>query len=147
MNSLQLNKVMKSQKETRKSYLGTFALDKLPQKVRYPSCLIVNNQKSTEPGEHWVAIYFGKNKKAEFFDSFGNSPHTFGLEKYIQNNSLTMKFNRIKLQSDFSLFCGYYCVLYLIYKCKGYSLNYFLKLFDNPIDNDKIFLKLIKKYS
>lgn len=146
MNTVQLNKIMKKHKFTKKIYLGTFAIDKLPKKVKYPSCLIVNNQKSYEDGEHWMAIYFGKNKHAEFFDSFGNSPEKFGLDKFIKKNSKKITFNRIKLQSDFSLFCGCYCVLYLIYKCKGYSLNYFINLFDNPIDNDKIFVKLINKY-
>ena len=147
MNTDQLNKIMLRHNITKKIYLGTFAIDKLPETVRYPSCMIINNQKSTEPGEHWIALYFGKNKNSEFFDSFGNSPERFGLEKYIKKHSSKIKFNKKKLQSDFSLFCGYYCVLYLIYKCKGYSLNYFLNLFDNPIDNDKIFLKLIRKYS
>ena len=147
MNTIQLDKIMKKHYFTKKIYIGTFAIDKLPKEVKYPSCLIVNNQKSTQPGEHWVAIYFGKNKNAEFFDSFGNSPITFGLDKFIKKNSTKMTFNKTKLQSNFSLFCGYYCVLYLIYKCKRFSLNYFLNFFDKPIDNDRIFVKLIKKYS
>ena len=147
MNTIQLDKIMKKHKFTKKIYLGTFAIDKLPNKVKYPSCLIVNNEKSYEDGEHWIAIYFGKNKQAEFFDSFGNSPRTFGLDTFIKKHSSKMTFNFVKLKSDFSLFCGYYCVLYLIYKCKGFSLKYFLKFFDKPIENDKIFEKLIKKFA
>ena len=146
MNTVQLDKIMQKHNFTRQIYLGTFAIDQLPKEVRYPSCLIVNNQKSNQPGEHWVAIYFGKRKQAEFFDSFGNSPKTIGLDKFIKLHSKTMTFNKVKLQSNFSLFCGYYCVLYLIYKCKKMSLNYFLTFFKKPVDNDRIFLNLIKKY-
>jgi hypothetical protein len=146
MNTIQIDKIMKKHYFTNKIYLGTFAIDKLPIEVKYPSCLIVNNQKSSEEGEHWIAIYFGKNKQAEFFDSFGNPPKRFGLDKYINKHSSRMTFNKIKLQSNYSLFCGYYCLLYLIYKCKGFSLNYFLNFFNKPIDNDRIFLNLIKRY-
>ena len=62
MNTLQVSSIIKLDKRTSKIYLGTFAFDKLPTIVNYPSCLIVNTQKSNQLGEHWLAIYYSKNK-------------------------------------------------------------------------------------
>ena len=45
----------------KKSFLGFFPRDKLPRITTYPSSLIVNTDKHGEKGEHWLAIYVGKN--------------------------------------------------------------------------------------
>lgn len=145
MNSVQLNKIMKTQQNTKPYYLGTFSVNNLPR-PEYPSCFIFNNQKSIQPGQHWIAIYFSKNKIAEFFDSFGNSPKFYGIEKYLLKNSKSYKWNTKILQSKFSPYCGLYCALYLIIKCKNKSLNFFLRLFQSPINNDNYLKKIIKKY-
>ena len=79
MNTLQINKIIENDFYAKKYYLGTVAIDQLPQYFKYPSCFIVNNQKSNQPGQHWIAIYFGKNRKAEFFDSFGQNAKYYNL--------------------------------------------------------------------
>ena len=66
MNTVQINQIMKKDEFTRKIYLGTLPIDKLPKKIKYPSCLVINNQKSNQPGEHWIAIYFDKKKELNF---------------------------------------------------------------------------------
>ena len=87
MNTLQINEIIEKDSYAKKYYLGTVALDQLPQFIKYPSCFILNNQKSKQPGQHWIAIYFGKNQKAEFFDSFGQSAKYYNLENYIKTRS------------------------------------------------------------
>ena len=91
MNTIQINQIMKNDKHTKKIYLGTFARDQLPVIIKYPACLIFNNQTSNQQGEHWIALYFNKKKHAEFFDSFGNSPKLYNLDKYLQNCSKNYK--------------------------------------------------------
>ena len=61
----------------KKSFLGFFPRDKLPRITTYPSSLIVNTDKHNQKGEHWLAIYIGKNINCEFFDSFGFSVKEF----------------------------------------------------------------------
>lgn len=137
---------MKTHPSTKRFYLGTFSIDTLPKKVNYPSCLIFNNQRSDQPGQHWVALYFGKNKKTEFFDSFGGSPRDYKIDNYLQSHASSTVYNKRVLQTNLSVYCGLYCLLFLICKCKHRSLRYFLNLFDSPNNNDKLFQKLIKKY-
>ena len=42
-------------------FRGVFPRDKLPDINRRPCGVIVNLDKSGEPGSHWIAIYFGKD--------------------------------------------------------------------------------------
>lgn len=138
---------MQNHPATKKHYLGTFSVDNLPMKIRYPSCFIFNNQKSNQTGQHWIAVHFDQQKKAELFDSFANSPKHYGISEYLQKHSVSVNYNKKVLQGFFSPYCGVYCILYLIYKCRSKTLNSFLKYFKSSRENDNIFSKLIKKYA
>jgi len=146
MNTIQLTSIMKCHPATKQLYLGTFSVDNLPKKVVYPSCLIFNNQPSTLPGQHWIAVYFSEKRKSEFFDSLGKSPSYYGIEDYLKLHSIEIIWSERILQSNNSEYCGFYCLLFLICRCKSRSLKYFLNLFDKAIINDKTFDYLLKKY-
>lgn len=146
MNTVQINNIMHTDKYTKSIYLGTKSLDKLPKIRKYPSCLIVNNQSSKRPGEHWVAIYYDKNKYGEFFDSFGMNPTFYKLNSYLKSSSSKFRFNTKVLQTQSSSYCGFYCILFLLFKARGYSLEKFISLFKNPYKNDKLLNELIEKY-
>ena len=148
MNNFQLNEILIKDNFTKKIFMGALALDKLPKKIKYPSCLIINNQKSHQKGEHWLAVYYNSKKKATFFDSYGFSPTKYHLNSFIQKTSNTIEYNKMQIQSIFSPYCGLYCVLFLLFLARGKSLDYFLKLFKkNTLLNDKLIEKMIKKYS
>ena len=83
MNTLQLNHILKSSRITKKDFYGVLARDQLPEYIPYPKHFIINTEESSEPGEHWLALYYDKNGICNFFDSYGNSPKFFGLEDYI----------------------------------------------------------------
>jgi len=146
MNTLQINIIMQHDKFTKNLYIVTFAIDALPQKIKYPSCMVINNQKSTHAGEHWIAIHYFRNKKAQFFDSFGHSPTFYGLESYMKQTSNSYTYNSKKVQSIYSNYCGLYAVLFLFFKARYRSLEYFLKQFKNAKKNDILLEYLLKKY-
>ena len=52
------------------NFKGVFMRDELPTTPQKQECGIVNFNKSTEPGSHWVA-YFKDGEKRIYFDSFG----------------------------------------------------------------------------
>ena len=119
--------------------------DQLPVIIKYPACLIFNNQTSNQQGEHWIALYFNKKKHAEFFDSFGNSPTYYKLNKYLKKSSTNKpSFSQLTIQSNDSTFCGYYCVLFLLFKARGYSLTKFLSFFKDNVSNEKLLKKLLR---
>ena len=143
MNTLQINKIMEKNKYTNKIYLGTFARDELPHKISYPSAFILNTQPRSQTGEHWLAIYFDKNKNGIFFDSYGKSASSFKLKEFMKKHSKSYKYNKVKLQSDTSSYCGVYVVLFLLHISKYFILESFLKKFKSPDENDNMIKKFL----
>ena len=41
------------------TFLGVFPSNRLPRRIpTYPSSLIANTDPSSQPGEHWITMYF-----------------------------------------------------------------------------------------
>lgn len=127
-------------------YLGVYPADRLPQRVSLPCAIIVNMDKSTNPGSHWVAIYIDKHGVGEFFCSFGNPPINSHHFKFIKRNSLHWTFNKTKLQCFSSTVCGQYCIFYLFCKIRGFSLKHILSYFSKEcLKNDTLIKTFYKK--
>ena len=118
LNTVQLRKILTCDKYVRPLFRGVFARDELPNDGVYPSCLVVNTHSSREPGEHWLAIFYDKNGVCEFFDSYGRNPAAYRLASYLRKTSRTVTWNRICFQPIDSNACGYFCFLYLMFKCR-----------------------------
>ena len=147
MNTFQIYKVLKKDLKTREYFSGVFARDQLPTKVKWPSCMVINTDKSNEPGEHWLAVYYDKDGNCDFFDSYGNSPSKFNLKKYFETTSISINYNNKKIQGFFSDYCGHYCLIFLYLRCRGKSLESIENLFNNSSDtNDNLIKKLIKEF-
>ncbi|KAK3704916.1 hypothetical protein QZH41_005383, partial [Actinostola sp. cb2023] len=61
----------------RPAFLGVFPADRLPTTHRSGTGLIVNTDPSDRPGTHWVAMYWDNEGRAEFFDSYGQTPQSY----------------------------------------------------------------------
>jgi hypothetical protein len=141
----QIEVVLKQDADTKNLFLGVFAFDELPKKPKFPSCFIINTQKRNQEGEHWLAIFLNKFGFAYFFDSYGYPPSYFNLEKYMTDISKGWVHNEKKIQT-FSNICGYYCILFLLYICKGKESVFFKQFKNSSLENDKIILKIKKDF-
>ena len=128
MNSLQIKGLLKKDSQAKKIFKKVCALDEI-EVPSYPSAYVINSDTSDKKGEHWVAVYFDKNRRGEYFDSYGLPPAVLGLEAYMDRFSLDWIYNRKTIQSLFSNVCGHYCV-YLFYFVVVISLcmQYYLSL-------------------
>ena len=99
------------------------AKDLLPEKKPLDmKAYIVNTDISTDPGEHWVAIYFRRDQVI-YFDSYGRPPEEQYVLPFIERNSSRWIHNKECLQSPWSKVCGIWCI-YIIYQLnKGLNLN------------------------
>ena len=79
----------------------------------YDYTFVVNTDKSSKPGEHWLAFFYNKNGKCEFFDPLGFSPKYYNLDKYLETTSNEYYYNSQQIQGIFSEYCGYYCTLFI----------------------------------
>ncbi len=95
---------------SRVNFVGVFPRDMEPiDFTRYPSCYVLNTDPSSEPGQHWVAIFITSPNNFEFFDSFAMHPSVYHLS--YPNVHCVMDF---QAQSFASSVCGHYCVYYLV---------------------------------
>jgi len=144
MNSLQINSLLSEFK----CFIGTYPLDLLPEKQlkQRPCALIVNTDKSTKPGEHWVAIFLSDNGSAEYFDSFGLMPIHNEILMFLRKNKIkNLIYNSNQIQSITSNTCGAYCVLFVKFKCLKLKFCDLINCFsNNKYNNDiKIFHSLL----
>jgi hypothetical protein len=116
-------------------YGGTWAIDTIGDVVAGATgrvCYIVNSSPSWHPGSHWTALYLDRGRM-EHFCSFGTEP-SGELKKLLTNLH-----NSEQLQTINSDLCGHYCILYLMCRCRGYSMKQFLSsLTPYPSVNDCI---------
>ena len=92
------------------SFGGVFLLDTLPKKLKKKECGIVNFDKSSGLGTHWVAWY--KNGKTKiYFDSYGVQPPIEVVE-YLGSS---IRYNTDQIQPAGQVFCGHLC-LYVLRK-------------------------------
>ena len=137
MNSLQIERLLKNDSETKSIFKKVCALDQL-EKPTFPSPYVINSDPSTEPGEHWIAVYFDKHGRGEYFDSYGLPPAFVGLKSYMDTYSLSdWIYNRKTLQALFSSVCGHYCVYFVLFRCRGVPLRAIVSDFtSNLSEND-----------
>jgi hypothetical protein len=148
MNSIQINEILKKDDYARKYFLGVFSRDKIPKisKSTLPCSMVINTHESDKPGEHWLALFYDANGNCDFFDSLAFSPNFYNFKQFFNKNALKISFSNKPIQSLFSDFCGYYCVLFLLFRSRHISLDNFLKFFDfNKTKNDNYLKKLIEE--
>ena len=128
MNSLQIEGLLKKDSQAKKIFKKVCALDEI-EVPSYPSAYVINSDTSDKKGEHWVVVYFDKNRRGEYFDSYGLPPAVLGLEAYMDRFSLDWIYNRKTIQSLFSNVCGHYCVYFILFRCRNISLHAILSVF------------------
>ena len=139
MDTLQIKRALEHNTFTKKTFSGVFAADELPEIIDASPCgFVANTDPSTEPGTHWLAFYYPSRGERGFFDSYGYPPDNYGEAFKLYG---VETWNKRKIQSSWSTVCGQYCIFYLYYKSRGYSMNKIVNMFtDNTCLNDCISL-------
>ena len=103
-------------------FFGVYSLDRLPfVLLPKPGAVIINLDASYLPGSHWVCLYFTKEGKGYYFDSFGRHPPAH-IQAFIERNTKDWEWNRRIYQSEDSTYCGFYCILFVLLGPKFYNI-------------------------
>ncbi len=132
MDTSLLNRILRTDAVTIKQFGGVYPADKLPTIVRHrPRIYIANTDPSSEPGKHWVSLYFPRNGPSEFFDSLGHSPRYYGwrFERALLNEGRGYLFNGLRIQQEGTITCGQFCLYYAFHRCRGESMDKIVKRF------------------
>ena len=102
---------------------GIYAKDQLTtDMIKQNHFYIINLDDSIGPGTHWTCFYY-KNRKIEYFDSYGlKPPKIISSYKYIYNSS--------QLQSYDTTSCGFYCLYYIYHRNIGLTFYDIIKRFN-----------------
>jgi hypothetical protein len=144
MNTLEILKCLRSNENIRKHTIGVYPSNKLPNKFKKPAAFVINIDASHLSGSHWIAMYFPKSGKAEYFDSYAIKPFYKHFIRFLKRNAASYIHNPKRLQGNYSKCCGHYCCMYLLYRCNKKSLRQFLNIFkvNNFNYNDELVEKL-----
>jgi len=131
------------------NFLGVFPCNIHPdvKKINFFS-IIFNESKHDEEGTHFVCIYSDK-KNIYYFDSLGLKLENIYILNFINKNLNGKKFteNKTQIQSYDSIFCGYFCLSFIIYMSSKMNIKKYYKFFssENLKINDKIVVELLLK--
>lgn len=124
-----------------------FMLNKKIPKSDKNLSFIINLSDCNEKGSHFVAIYVSSNK-IYYFDSYGLPPFSPEIKKFIKKNKIngrTFKYNSQLIQNKDSIFCGYYCIAFLMSFDLNMTRTSFNKIFKNENKNDTTVINFIIK--
>lgn len=121
---------------------GVYPADRIPRRWSRPMNIIANTEDHTQAGAHWIAMHVDQYGRGVFFDSYGMPPVIPHHRQRIRKNSLFYTYNNKQLQCLNSKVCGQYCIMFLDYMNRGYTLEKFCKLFSSDCNkNDNIVSK------
>jgi hypothetical protein len=129
-----------------KYFLGVFSSDIYPKNFvkKKKFFIIFNLSKHFQAGSHFIAIAKNKNKII-YFDPLGHKCMNIGILKFLLKNKIKVLFNHTKIQSDYSVFCGYFCLAFLLHMLNTNSLKSFVTFFSlsNLKKNDNLCIEYI----
>jgi hypothetical protein len=149
MNSIQIFEILSKDKFSKKYFYSVISIDELPLSKRKlkTTAYIINTDKRSGKGEHWLSIFYDQKSNCQFFDSLGFGPEIYGMENFLLSTSKSIQINKYPIQSVFSELCGYYSILFILTRSRGISFNNFLKYFDSDtFNNDLKINNLIKTF-
>lgn len=130
------------------SHHGVYAANRLPQYVNHPCTIVVNTDRDTSPGTHWIAIFIDRQGYGMYFDSYGRPPFISEHLAFLRRNTKTWTYSRKILQNYFSTVCGYYCLVYLLFRINRYTHANFLQMFNTSDlnENDNLIVHMFHYY-
>ena len=128
MNANEINKIAKNDIFASQIFEGVFSSDTLPQILIKNKCYIMNLDKSTENGRHWV-LFHCTEKCTFYFDSFGNKPQTINVYKAMLASTSQIYYNNIQVQSYYTTVCGYHTLVFLFLIARGFEMKEILENF------------------
>ena len=138
-NSVDIDRILQSDRRTNLAFRGVFASDELPESATTSSLYVCNTDPSTEPGEHWIVVYIDSNIKADYFDSCGMHPLIKNFKNFLYNNSTIWMRNNKPVQYLLLDACGYHRIFYVLHRCIAFSMNALINIdTDNLLFNDEI---------
>ena len=134
-----MHNVLMTDKYSKHFLKGIISYEDLPtQKIEdRPAFYVINTDVASGTGLHWVVISLYDNSPAEFFDSLGAAPETYAwkIRYFLEVNGPTFQYSTKRIQGS-KPSCGYFCLSYIYFKCRGISLKAYINAFSDKRDEN-----------
>jgi hypothetical protein len=146
METVQINKILGSNAQTRRFYRGCFPCDQIPEpsSLKYPAAMVVNLDAHQFKGSHWVAIFaYGLNRPVIYFDSLALPISPIIDERFLKKFPKTIT-NPSPYQNPLTDLCAHYCIVFIYFLSKGISFPKFIETLERTNNSDLFVMKLFK---
>ena len=141
MDSDQIEKFMNQDEMIGKIFRGVYPIDLIPNDLPRPSIIVVNQDKSTGMGTHWIVLHHKKDNLIELFDSVGKKPMKY-IHNLLFSKNMSYMYNNKRVQNYGSNTCALFCLFYSFYSCRKVSFQHIMTMFsDNLLSNESIVIK------
>ena len=125
-----------------KHFRGVFSHDTLPKLINEQESGVINLDKQSGEGSHWVAYCSTDQSNIVYFDSFGLPPSD-SISAYLKGKNHNLLFNSSQFQQMTELpICGYYYIDFIKHlspPIKMSAYDYLLQFKQEPSSfNEKI---------
>lgn len=138
MNTQDINHMMKSDRPSRKLFIGTFAADEIPDKLPRNFVMCVNTDPSSAPGTHWIGMA-GVGSTLYYFDPYGIPPRRGNIRKFA-SKFRKVYYNKAQHQGDKAITCGGFAIFFMCMIARGKKFREIVSFF-NKIKSDDKFIK------
>ena len=146
MNTKEISDYLFQSKDCNKMFYGVYPVKKIPNLRSQPAPIFCNTDTSNKRGEHWIVLYITKNRRGEYFDSFGRCPFEH-LKILLDENCAEWICNDRYIQSVISKFCGPYCIFYCLYRSRELDVRKIVRIFTKDTGlNDLIVHNFVCKF-
>ena len=132
-----------------KEYLGCHPCDSNPRinkRKQFFSIIFNLSKHNDKEGTHFIAVY-ANPINIIYFDSFGKSCSNKYIKKFIKINkhNRILKMNKTPIQHLDSIYCGFFCLAFIISQKKNIQMKNFINVFDSKHlkKNDNIVIEFI----
>ena len=139
MNTLEIDTILRDDKRTAKAFKGVYTSNELPIRTTTDSLYVCNTDPSDQPGTHWIVVYIDKQRRADYFDSFGMAPTVKEIKHFLNENSIKWIYNVEPVQEITSDACGHHCIFFAVHRCIGFDMKSIVDMYTkNKSFNDDI---------
>ena len=126
MYEFTIEKILTTDKETSKIFLGAFAKNEVPTEFKFPACFIANTHTRNKPGQHWLAFFYDAKGTCFFLIRMVSHQVIIILENILKKppKNAIIEITEFKVILTFAVFIVYF-IFYLkhVIKKKKFSLN------------------------
>ena len=104
-------------------FSGVYAINEIPKSIPIRHFIICKLSEKHLPGSHWTVIVRSSKNTIELFNSLGQQNLDIFKPYFRFQKKFEISFNKESVQSLTSKFCGYFCIMFIIFCILNFDMS------------------------